>query len=480
MWQSQPMAVDSRTVRNGLEYPVIDIDGHLVEHLPEVVPFVRPHLDAALFDRWVRGDFAHLFTVTGATNAERVPTRVPQAGWWGAPTANTLDRATAMLPGLLCERMEELGFDLTVLYPTVGFGIAGVADDDLRRGLCAGWNEYLAAAVEPYRHRIRVAGVIPMHTPDEAVAELDHCHTLGIDVVGLPHAVMRRVDRPLSDVVAFTWPGSSHWLDTYGLDSAFDYDVVWQRCRELKLPVTFHGGLAFDNRHMQSPSNFVWNHLGLHASMMSQVARSLVLGGVTRRFGDLSFAFLECGVAWAASLACDLIEHWERRSVEGLTATDPERLDVAQLTELFARYGRATDGLERLASPSGPPVDERDDFVHTGASNGDELVAQLAESCFFGCEADDAMVGTAFSSALPNGVRLQAALSSDLGHWDVDGIANVLLHAWRHVERGTLSERDFRDFVFVNPARLYLRANPDFFAGTSVEPHLRSLNDFAA
>jgi hypothetical protein len=48
--------------------------------------------------------------------------------------------------------------------------------------------------------------------------------------------------------------------------------------------LTFHGGLAFDNRHMQSPSNFVWNHLGLHASLMSQVARSLVLGGVTQRF----------------------------------------------------------------------------------------------------------------------------------------------------------------------------------------------------
>ena len=466
------MAVDSRVVRSGLGHPVVDIDGHLVEHLSEVVPFVRDQLPRRLFDRWVGGEFAHLFTVTGADNAARARTRVPQAGWWGAPTANTLDRATAMLPGLLHDRMDEFGFDLTVLYPTAGFGIAGVADDELRRGLCAGWNEYLASVVKPFRDRIRVAGVIPMHTPDEAIAELDHCHALGIDVAGFPHGVMRQVARPLPETVAFTWPGSTHWLDTYGLDSAHDYDPVWQRCRELRLPITFHGGLAFDNRHMQSPSNFVWNHLGLHASMMSQVARSLVLGGVTQRFADLSFAFLECGVAWAASLASDLVEHWERRSAEGLTATDPERLDVDQLVDLFARYGRSTEGLERLAAPTGPPLDERDDFVRTRATSAEDLVALLAGPCFFGCEADDAMVATAFSPALPDGVRLQAALSSDLGHWDVDGIAKVLAHAWAHVERGRLSEEDFCDFVFVNPARLYLRANPNFFDGTPVEAHL--------
>jgi len=469
------MTVDSQSVRASLGYPVIDIDGHLVEHLPEVVPFVREFLSPSLFERWIGGAFTHLFAVTGATNAERASTRVPQAGWWGAPTANTLDRATAMLPGLLYDRMDELGFDLTVLYPTVGFGIAGVPDADLRRGLCAGWNAYLASTIEPFRDRIRVAGVIPMHTPDEAVAELDHCHALGIDVAGLPHGVLRPIAEPLRDMVAFTWPGSTHWLDTYGIDSAYDYDAVWQRCRALRLPVTFHGGLAFDNRHMQSPSNFVWNHLGLHASMMSQVARSLVLGGVTHRFADLSFAFLECGVAWAASLASDLVEHWERRSAEGLPATDPERLDTALLAELFERYGRPTDGLDRLRTPSGPPPDERDDFAHTGATTAEELVSRLSGPCFFGCEADDAMVATAFSAALPSGTRLQAALSSDLGHWDVDGIAKVLRHAWAHVEDGRLTERDFRDFVFVNPARLYLRANPDFFDGTPVAGYSSSI-----
>ena len=87
------------------------------------------------------------------------------------------------------------------------------------------------------------------------------------------------------------------------------------------------------------------------------------------------------------------------------------------------------------------------------------------------------MVATAFSPGLPGGTRLQAASSSDLGHWDVDGIAKVLRHAWAHVERGGLTERDFRDFVFVNPARLFVRANPNFFDGTPVASYVPEISD---
>ena len=38
-----------------------------------------------------------------------------------------------------------------------------------------------------------------------------------------------------------------------------------------------------------------------------------------------------------------------------------------------------------------------------------------------------------------------------------------------------LSEADFKDFVFTNPARLYQAVNPRFFEGTPVEAHVSSL-----
>jgi predicted TIM-barrel fold metal-dependent hydrolase len=465
----------SAEIRAQLGYPVIDIDGHLVEHMPAVLPHLREHLGSALFDRYTSGEFVPLLSIPTGSNAERTPSRSPQVGFWGVPTRNTLDRATCMIPGLLHERMDDLGLDLSVLYPTVGFGIAGLPHEDLRRGLCAGWNSYLAETIAPWRDRLRVAGVIPMHSPAEAIAELEHCSRLGIDVAGLPHGVIRPIDEPLRERVACQWPGNGYWIDTFGLDSAYDYDPVWARCTQLGLPVTFHGGLALDTRHVQSVSSFVWNHIGLHASMMAPLARSLVLGGVTQRFADLPFAFLECGVGWAASMAADLVEHYERRSVEGLAANDPAALDVGLLTKLFADHGLDPAGLDRLALPSGPPPDERDEWRRAGVSSPEEAVERFARNCYFGCESDDRTVGFAFSPALPFGTKLKAALSSDLGHWDTEDIGKILEHAYRHVADGVLSEADFRDFVFTNPARLYLGANPHFFDGTPVETHVSSL-----
>ena len=45
--------------------------------------------------------------------------------------------------------------------------------------------------------------------------------------------------------------------------------------------------------------------------------------------------------------------------------------------------------------------------------------------------------------------------------------------AFELVEHGVLSVEEFREFTFVNPARLHVEANPDFFAGTTVEAAVR-------
>ena len=39
--------------------------------------------------------------------------------------------------------------------------------------------------------------------------------------------------------------------------------------------------------------------------------RPLILGGVTHRFPQLRFAFLEGGVGWACNLVTDLVGHWD-------------------------------------------------------------------------------------------------------------------------------------------------------------------------
>ena len=64
---------------------------------------------------------------------------------------------------------------------------------------------------------------------------------------------------------------------------------------------------------------------------------------------------------------------------------------------------------------------------------------------------------------------MQAIFSSDIGHWDVPDMRNVLLEAHEMVDDGRVSAEDFRRFSFSNVASLFAGTNPDFFSGTAVE-----------
>src|SRR5258705_243591 len=132
-------------------------------------------------------------------------------------------------------------------------------------------------------------------------------------------------------------------FDQLGLDSEYDYDPLWQKCRELGIAPTFHtGGRSYGERN--SPANFTFNHIGHFAAAGHNVAKALFLGGVTRRFPDLRFAFLEGGVGWGCQLFCDLIEHWERRGAKGMANMDPTKLNRPLL-----RWWAST------ATPTSPP-----------------------------------------------------------------------------------------------------------------------------
>jgi predicted TIM-barrel fold metal-dependent hydrolase len=85
-----------------------------------------------------------------------------------------------------------------------------------------------------------------------------------------------------------------------GIDSPYDYDPVWAKCVELGIPPTFHSGSSSQGLRL-SPTNFVYNYIGHFAAVGHAVAKAIFLGGVTRRFPQLNFGFLEGGVGWAAS-----------------------------------------------------------------------------------------------------------------------------------------------------------------------------------
>ena len=128
----------------------------------------------------------------GITDADRRERRMVRTPFWVLPAANTLDRATAMLPKVFVSRMEELGLDFSILYPSMGLVSIGVADDEVRQASCRAFNAYHADLYAEYADRVTPAAVIPMHTPEEAIAELDYAiGERGLKVVMMAGVVRR-------------------------------------------------------------------------------------------------------------------------------------------------------------------------------------------------------------------------------------------------------------------------------------------------
>ena len=172
-----------------------------------------------------------------------------------------------------------------------------------------------------FSDRMTPAAIIPMHTPEEAIEELEFVTKQLGSKVGMFGS---NLPRPVPSAAAeddelrrFTV-----WYDVLGIDSPYDYDPVWAKCVELGIAPTFHSGSSSQGLRL-SPTNFVYNHIGHFAAAGHAVAKAIFLGGVTRRFPQLNFAFLEGGAGWGAQLFGDLIEHWERRNAKALEAHGP-------------------------------------------------------------------------------------------------------------------------------------------------------------
>jgi len=480
-------------LRARLGHPVIDADGHIIETAPVFKPF---------FEDFVRdaggGDLVQRFEAVGGMDFDETVLRpwsrlserqrrdiwATRPSWWSLPAANTLDRATAHLPRLLYERLDDLGIDFAVLYGSRTLTTTAIKDDEVRQVACRALNAFNAEAYRDYADRMTPAAHIPMHTPEEAIAELDHAvGELGFKAVminGLVH-------RPLggggseSDPDVPNWgSGSGERIDVLGLDSAHDYDPFWRRCVELRVvPASHTPGMGWGAR--RSVSNYMYNHIGSFAASMEAFCKALFIGGVTHRFPELAFGLLEGGVGWACTLYADIVSHWEKRNREAMRQLNPARIDTGFVMKLFSEYadGRFHAGVPGLAEsftklePEPPTLDE---WAACGIERREDIRDGFVPAFYFGCEADDPSVAFAFDArANPMGAKLRAMFSSDLGHWDVPDMTGILPEAHELVAQGRIGDDAFRDFTFTNPVRFYTTLNPDFFEGTRVADRAREV-----
>ncbi|WP_419928839.1 amidohydrolase family protein [Candidatus Poriferisocius sp.] len=488
---SSQLPTASSKVREQLDHPVIDGDGHWVEPYAIFLDFLKSVADPKVYEpfssaysngRSLGGEWYDM------TPQERLDKRAVRYSWWRVPMT-TLDMATSMAPQLMYERLDEIGTDYCITYPSLGLMFLNYPNEEIRRATCRASNEMNAEMFRPFADRMTPVAVVPCFTPDEAIEEAEYCvRKLGMKVILTSSYIQRpveayaRPDRPMHH--------SPTYIDSLALDSPYDYDPFWAKCVELNVPVTVHAA-SQGWGHRTSTSNFCYNHIGHFANANQTLAKALVIGGVTRRFPTLPFAFLEGGVGWACSLLPDLVEHWEKRNTQALEAhVRPSNVDIDRLTELLTQYGDerlrskidAEHGAANLAFPfeSQQEATDReyreptlDDFAAAEVTSADELKKLFTENFYFGCEAGDVTVPWAFDKH--DNHRLKALYSSDVGHFDVPDMREVLAEAWELVDDGLIDEDNFREFTFENSARLHTQLNPSFFEGTVIEDDVARL-----
>jgi len=480
-------ATRAAALRERLGHPVVDADGHWIETAPVMKGFFLDYVKdlggtdlAARFE--AAGGLDYDDTVlrpwSEMSDADRQAQWTTRPPWWTLPAANTLDRATAHLPRLLYERLDDFGIDFAVLYPSRTLTTPAIRESELRQIACRGLNLYHKELYGGYGDRMTPVAMVPTHTPEEAIAELEHAvGELGLKAIMINGLVHRPIGEGAVEGGRETpnWgSGSGERIDALGLDSAYDYDPFWRRCVELKVsPASHTPGMGWGSR--RSISSYVSNHIGAFGGSMEAFCRSIFLGGVTRRFPELAFGLLEGGVGWACELYAGLVGHWEKRNTDTIHHLDPGRIDTEMLLDLFDRYGdeRMKKDGEAIAEsfrrlePEPPHLDE---YAACEIEKKEDIRDLFVRNFYFGCEADDGTVAFAFDERVnPMGARLRAMFSSDMGHWDVPDMTEILEEAYELVEKKLLDEEQFREFVCTNPIRFYTTMNPAFFEGTRVE-----------
>ena len=126
----------SADIRKRQGHPTIDADGHILEYRKIVLDYVDSLFGAKMRQEFLTWDeqaeptrWAH------AGPAERLNQRMGRPQFWATAAENTLDRATAVFPNLRRARMDELGIDYAILYPSAGLNYVNLPHDQFRPAL---------------------------------------------------------------------------------------------------------------------------------------------------------------------------------------------------------------------------------------------------------------------------------------------------------------------------------------------------------
>ena len=187
--------------------------------------------------------------------------------------------------------MDTEQIDISVLFPTSGFGVTLLPEKDYAAAYCRGYNNWVASicAESP---RLRGVALVPFQDVDAAVKET-HRAIAELGLVGIT-------------------------IGTYGMKEHIGQPMFWpiyEELQKLNAPLLIHnsrrgpaGEIRFDT--------FLFRHtIGRPFETLLDCA-ALMYGGVPEKFPKLRIAFLECGCGWVPYWMDRMDEEWEKRTSE--------------------------------------------------------------------------------------------------------------------------------------------------------------------
>ncbi len=263
-----PRPIENGRGSMGVGYPIIDADGHVLEKDSELHDFLEGrYRGMARFETY--GFFPSL---DGWHRGSSVPGKDPET-----PASRWV------------EFLQELGIEMTVLYPTAGLGLGLIQDREWACAVAHAYNSWIYERFTRENPTLKAVALLPVQDPAEAAREL------------------RRARNDLQ-LVAGLLPAVTVLHKGYGHR---DFDPVFAEAEKLEMPLAIHGapsrGMGFDFF-----DKFIEVHTLEHPFAILIQFTHMIFEGLFERFQQLKVVFLEAGSGWIPYMMDRMDEEFEK------------------------------------------------------------------------------------------------------------------------------------------------------------------------
>lgn len=255
------------------DFPLIDSDGHVVEHTLQIIDCMDPpYNDRHRYRTQAFGLFPPL-------------DGFPRVGGFSTPGRRDVPDANGW-----SHFLDETGLARAVVFPTAGLSYGLLQDRDYAVVLARAYNTWLSEWFCKKEPRLHGIALIPIQEPAEAAKELRRAvRELGFAGAMLP---------------AVTATGM-------GYGNAF-FEPIFREAEQLGCALGLHGGpsrgMGFDFL-----DKFIQVHTLEHPFAQMIQMTSVIFDGLFDRFPGLKLMFLEAGCGWIPFMMDRLDEEFERR-----------------------------------------------------------------------------------------------------------------------------------------------------------------------